>query len=202
MTATIAQASMWTEERVTALRELRERGLSIFVIAHELHAGETSVSRKIRELGLGDRVRAVRRRDTAWPLVRIERLRKMIEEGTPQSDVAAAFGVSAHAIQDACRRYGIKRVQARITRDRDRKAPSRAVERAAKTAPSPRAPPAPRQPVEAAPLYGAEALLALKRDDCKWPLGDICNPDFTFCGARAIEGRSYCPEHQNRSVGR
>ena len=34
---------------------------------------------------------------------------------------------------------------------------------------------------------------------CCWPFGDPKSPDFRFCDATALEGRSYCQEHHARA---
>jgi GcrA cell cycle regulator len=38
-----------------------------------------------------------------------------------------------------------------------------------------------------------------KGPNCLWPIGDPRQPGFHFCGASAIEGKPYCPEHCARA---
>jgi GcrA cell cycle regulator len=44
-------------------------------------------------------------------------------------------------------------------------------------------------------LTDRKTLLDLKENDCRWPIGDLRNPDFHFCGAQRLAGRPYCPVH-------
>jgi GcrA cell cycle regulator len=38
------------------------------------------------------------------------------------------------------------------------------------------------------------SLEDLKRDQCRWPIGDPKNDDFGFCGAKK-SGKVYCKKH-------
>jgi GcrA cell cycle regulator len=38
-------------------------------------------------------------------------------------------------------------------------------------------------------------LIALKANECRWPLGDPRDEDFGFCGSGSIPGLPYCAEH-------
>lgn len=39
------------------------------------------------------------------------------------------------------------------------------------------------------------AVLALKANSCKWPIGEPQLPDFHFCCRPALEGEVYCRDH-------
>lgn len=43
---------------------------------------------------------------------------------------------------------------------------------------------------------GAKAVLALRQNDCRWPIGDIAHVDFRFCGKKRIPGMPYCERHR------
>ena len=43
------------------------------------------------------------------------------------------------------------------------------------------------------------SLLQLSSDKCRWPVGDPRKPDFFFCGASPVAGRSYCGRHLRRA---
>lgn len=42
---------------------------------------------------------------------------------------------------------------------------------------------------------GGMAVLALRWEECKWPIGDPRIPGFSFCCAPRVEGRPYCQHH-------
>lgn len=45
-------------------------------------------------------------------------------------------------------------------------------------------------------------LLELRRDQCKWPIGEVHAPGFGFCGAPMAKGdERYCPAHHQLSKG-
>ena len=50
------------------------------------------------------------------------------------------------------------------------------------------------------PLAQRRSLLELTRGACRWPVGDPSHPDFFFCGAEALRGRSYCAAHGARAL--
>jgi GcrA cell cycle regulator len=45
------------------------------------------------------------------------------------------------------------------------------------------------------------SLLDLTDQTCRWPIGDPLLPGFGFCGAPPMDGKTYCPIHQQRSKG-
>lgn len=47
----------------------------------------------------------------------------------------------------------------------------------------------------AIPLAQPKTLLELERGDCRWPVGDVGEPGFFFCGAPAAPERPYCKGH-------
>lgn len=51
-----------------------------------------------------------------------------------------------------------------------------------------------RLPAEVA-LHGTSAVLGLRRNQCRWPIGETTDKDFCFCSKDAASGRSYCLEH-------
>ena len=42
-------------------------------------------------------------------------------------------------------------------------------------------------------------LVGVNGRTCQWPFGDPGTPEFHFCGAEALEGKSYCGEHYARA---
>lgn len=45
------------------------------------------------------------------------------------------------------------------------------------------------------------SLIDLGPRDCKWPVGDLRDADFGFCGHVRTPGKPYCAYHQKRSEG-
>ena len=69
------------------------------------------------------------------------------------------------------------------------------------TNPMPAAEPPPAQAAASGWPYlppGARAIQATTALGCRWPLGEIDEPDFRFCGAPRRSG-SYCPTHRSLS---
>lgn len=55
------------------------------------------------------------------------------------------------------------------------------------------------------PVGQRKTLAQLDNCHCRWPVGEPGSPGFFFCGAPEADvhrGRSYCPSHQVRSIGR
>ncbi len=50
-----------------------------------------------------------------------------------------------------------------------------------------------------APLYQRRTLQQLTGETCRWPHGDPQSPDFHFCGAETVPGKSYCEFHNARA---
>jgi hypothetical protein len=54
---------------------------------------------------------------------------------------------------------------------------------------------------ESIPGAGTAARPAAQRiTGCRWIEGDVRNPDWRYCQARRLPGRSYCPAHHARSI--
>jgi GcrA cell cycle regulator len=49
------------------------------------------------------------------------------------------------------------------------------------------------------PLSQRRSFLELDSSTCRWPVGDPCQSDFFFCGARPLEGKPYCAAHDARA---
>ena len=42
---------------------------------------------------------------------------------------------------------------------------------------------------------GIRTVMDLTRDTCRWPVGDVGDPDFFFCGIEPLTGLPYCAYH-------
>lgn len=45
-------------------------------------------------------------------------------------------------------------------------------------------------------------LLELERHHCRWPIGDVGEPGFGFCGRTKILGTPYCADHNGKAARR
>ena len=52
------------------------------------------------------------------------------------------------------------------------------------------------RPIELLSVYTRDAVLSLKRNSCRFPIGVVGAPDFRFCGDSQVEGSSYCADHK------
>ncbi|MEM9898912.1 MAG: GcrA family cell cycle regulator [Pseudomonadota bacterium] len=47
-------------------------------------------------------------------------------------------------------------------------------------------------PIMLAETDGSPAVTTVKRNTCKWPVGDPTSDDFRFCGESTVPGKPYC----------
>lgn len=167
-----AQAADWTDERIERLRELWAKGLTAPEIAVALGGGVTRCSILGKVHRLGLPHRAPGKKAQKSP------------KAKPAPRVARKPRGSKTAALERGIALRLNRMQhypfiasAPIWTNND------AWEPLAGTIPVP--------------------LLELRRDSCRWPVGGSSKTPATgFCGCAAVEGKSYCPEHHARSVGR
>lgn len=53
-----------------------------------------------------------------------------------------------------------------------------------------------KAPPTALAVSTRDAILSLKRTSCRYPIGNVGEPDFKFCCQPISEGSSYCAEHR------
>lgn len=154
-----------------------------------------------------------------WTDERVELLKKLWSDGLSASQIATELGnVTRNAVIGKVHRLGLS------GRAKDKPTSSAAPRprKAARTpsAPTPLAPPAPRNNVVIAPITARPVEIALEEEQdvafdedvaipmservtimdlresmCRWPMGDPTKPEFRFCGARSITGLPYCTHH-------
>ena len=44
-------------------------------------------------------------------------------------------------------------------------------------------------------IHNSAGLMALRPDQCRWPIGSPDTDDFRFCGEKVFPGKPYCFEH-------
>jgi hypothetical protein len=120
-----ARPVVWTDEKTALLRRLRDEGESLAKIAAACGVNETSVSGKVRSLGLPVRRYA---RPTIWTDEKVGHLRRLRMEGKTVEEAALALGVTPDAVRTKTRglkrRAPSKRILRTPARDRARPAPA------------------------------------------------------------------------------
>jgi GcrA cell cycle regulator len=122
-----------------------------------------------------------------WTVARVSRLNELKALGWSGAKIGKDLGISRGA------------VLGKINRLKGYRPPYSYVPRPRKPTPAARTPlPLPDIP----PIVGATTkparlltLLELTRHTCRWPSGDVGQPDFGFCGAAPSKGQPYCAKH-------
>lgn len=159
---------------------------------------------------------------TAWTDERVDLLKQLWGTGLSASQIAGEIGVvSRNAVIGKASRLGLVYGQDRTAGPRPGKARMAVASRRRRLAgpnaskdnallhriatPAPKGPP----PIPVAdgdtPLDQRKALLDLRNDTCRWPIGDPSSPDFFFCGAPdadLVRGHPYCRHHEQIATGR
>lgn len=156
----------WTAERIALLKRLRDDGASYAAIAAQLGISRGAVSGKVDRLGLATREPAPR--GPRKPRV-VLKTRPGIER--PGSSPHAGLGDAASGFS-AC---GPFIQQSRVIPG---------LLDAGRGGADP-----------AAQATRACSLLDLTDDTCRWPVGDVGEPGFYFCGQPPLAGAPYCGPH-------
>ncbi|HEY8616064.1 GcrA family cell cycle regulator [Phenylobacterium sp.] len=143
----------------------------------------------------------------SWTDERVARLERLWLAGCSGAEIARALGVSRCAVLGKVHRLGLQRKAPRApasTAAREAAPGSRVRARPAKCA-APSAAPrsaATRAAVlaltSAEPATGAETVLSVRRDHCRWPYGDPRADEFRLCGDPVVRG-AYCGPHAARA---
>ena len=105
------------------------------------------------------------------------------------SDIAKALGVNPKALRSVLRRNGISlRAIRENAKGRQKSENGGLSVRRPASGPS--------------ATYGASALVELRDNCCRWPIGDPSEPDFAFCGGKTARLRSYCQTHRSLAFER
>ena len=117
-----------------------------------------------------------------WDEDKLNKLRKLWDDGLPITKIGNEIGVSRNAIAGKAHRMGLPKRNSPISKSGD-----------------------PRKNQETNNSDNSKVLpLKIKlrdvewsRNRCCWPIGDPKLPGFSFCGTSIIPGRPYCEEHSN-----
>ena len=117
-----------------------------------------------------------------WDEDKLNKLRKLWDDGLPITKIGIEIGVSRNAIAGKAHRMGLPKRNSPISKSGD-----------------------PRKNQEINNSNNSKELplkimlrdVEWSRNRCCWPIGDPKLPGFSFCGTSIIPGRPYCEEHSN-----
>lgn len=198
----------WTDERITQLKTMWEKGLTASQIADELGGvSRNAVIGKAHRLGLQSRPSPVKANEAP---------RKKSAPKKPAPAPVAAKEASAQVADMPVQAKAPPPVAASTpeTSGAESAAPQAPQPRVVSVgpggflrqgpgdqqAPIPPAPPRRLVPAKPSPdIVGKTSLLDLTEKICKWPMGHPGEPDFHFCGEKVNPGFPYCVEHCGRA---
>lgn len=149
---------------------------------------------------------------TDWNDERVELLKKLWAEGLTSGQIALRIpGTTRNGIIGKIHRLGLAgRVIVKLKGDRRKeRKPS-----AQRKPPAPKRPTTPLEALYAAcqvpdappmveelviPLAERKQLVDLEERDCRWPIGDVQQEGFHFCGRGKVDGLPYCEHHARRA---
>lgn len=117
-----------------------------------------------------------------------------VDEGKSASDIGRMFGVSRSAVLGCVHR--MKDIPGRMPQEK-RPCPASMPRQIAK----PYVPPPPEPELDAVRLEdgGHVTMLTVSDRTCRWPIGDVGDEDFHFCGHGPMIGSPYCEAHARKA---
>jgi GcrA cell cycle regulator len=134
---------------------------------------------------------------SGWTDEKVETLKRLHFNDYSFSEIANVLGMTRNACIGKASRLGLSKPSAPVFRNKPE--PSKAK---AKTPQSPKHRPQP-QPIErmfpepqpAVGRPGGVTILDLEQGMCRWPIGEVGEESFRFCGDAALDSKSYCNAH-------
>ena len=120
--------------------------------------------------------------NSVWDEQKLNKLKKLWDEGLPITKIGIEIGVSRNAIAGKAHRLGLPKRNSPISKSGD---PRKNRETSSKNN------------IQQLPLKIMLREVEWSRNRCCWPIGDPKLPGFSFCGTSIIPGRPYCEEHSN-----
>ena len=120
--------------------------------------------------------------NSVWDEQKLNKLKKLWDEGLPITKIGIEIGVSRNAIAGKAHRLGLPKRNSPISKSGE---PRKNRETSSKNT------------IQQLPLKIMLREVEWSRNRCCWPIGDPKLPGFSFCGTSIIPGRPYCEEHSN-----
>ena len=118
--------------------------------------------------------------NSVWDEEKLNKLKKLWDEGLPITKIGIEIGVSRNAIAGKAHRLGLPKRNSPISKSGD---PRKNQETS------------PKNSTQQLPLKIMLREVEWSRNRCCWPIGDPKLPGFSFCGTSIIPGRPYCEKH-------
>ncbi|MBQ8557253.1 MAG: global cell cycle regulator GcrA-like protein [Alphaproteobacteria bacterium] len=109
-----------------------------------------------------------------WTPEKIKQLKKLWQKGKSTVEIGRELGMSKNAVVGKVHRLELDARPSPIKKSTKKQAEKVAVSKEV-------------------PQH--ITLLDLRLNSCRWPIGEIKDPDFHFCGKDCQTGKPYCPEH-------
>jgi GcrA cell cycle regulator len=135
----------------------------------------------------------------SWSAGTIAKLKSLFDKGLSTSEIGKKLGFTKNAIVGKINRLGLNNVQKKSAAKKAAMSakPKKAAAKITKSAPkkeSFRARCESKHQTERTIRHSSQ-LMALKSDQCRWPVGDPDSDNFHFCGEKCFTGKPYCFEH-------
>lgn len=187
------EEKFWTDEKITALRELWASGMPTAEIGRELKVSKGAVVGKAHRLDLDARPSPI-----AAPLDPdvLAKVRDLLQCGRTPRDVSTITGVKHATVTTIRWRMDLPKLP-----------PQRTMARIVPRRPlvvrvQPAMPPiptihllTPAKPVIVAPTKGEAPKSPRPARECCWPIGEPRTPTFRYCSDVAVLGKPYCEGH-------
>jgi GcrA cell cycle regulator len=145
----------------------------------------------------------------SWSAGMIAKLKSLFEKGLSTSEIGKRLGLTKNAVVGKINRLGLNMAgassSAKTAAKKAKKAaapvrPSKVVKKPAGVKKSASKKEIAKNRTESRRkteriIQHSAQLMALRADQCRWPVGDPDSDDFHFCGEKCFTGKPYCFEH-------
>ncbi len=109
----------------------------------------------------------------AWTPEKIKLLKKLWQKGKSTVEIGRELGMSKNAVVGKVHRLELSARPSPIKKQANTETKTKSTETEKKVI----------------------TLMDLKMNSCRWPIGELKDDDFHFCGKECQTGKPYCPEH-------
>ncbi len=168
-------STSWDNATLKKLKSLVGKGLSTAEIGKKLGVSKNAVVGKLNRLGWNPKAGGVDVKTEIKPVKTPKSAKKTVVETSVKKDVSKPV---------------VKTTVKKVAEKKSAQEPAPEVKADTKTKVSTKSLAA-HQRIIQHPL----GLANLKKDQCRWPIGDPDSEDFHFCGKKVFAGKPYCFEH-------